>query len=47
MMKNRFGPRGTTTAMHIDYSTLTVSQAEQEQASLDTEMLSTLSMLGS
>jgi len=47
MMKNRFGPRGTTAAMHIDYSTLTISQVEHEQASLDTEMLNTLSMLGS
>ncbi len=28
MMKNRYGPRGTTQAMRIDYSTLTIEQAD-------------------
>jgi replicative DNA helicase len=29
MMKNRYGPRGHTQAMRIDYSTLTITQAEE------------------
>tara|TARA_R100000315_G_C5171546_1_gene99033 strand:- start:145 stop:723 length:579 start_codon:yes stop_codon:yes gene_type:complete len=28
MMKNRYGPRGITQAMRIDYSTLTIEQAD-------------------
>ena len=28
MMKNRYGPRGNTQAMRIDYSTLTIEQAD-------------------
>ena len=29
MMKNRYGPRGHTQAMRIDYTTLTITQAEE------------------
>jgi hypothetical protein len=47
MMKNRFGARGTTTAMKIDYSTLTITQAEDDVGGIDSEMLNTLSMFGS
>jgi len=28
MMKNRYGPRGTTQAMRIDYSTLSIEEAD-------------------
>ena len=28
MMKNRYGPRGTTQAMRIDYPTLSIEQAD-------------------
>ena len=28
MMKNRFGVRGTTQAMRIDYNTLSIEQAD-------------------
>ena len=28
MMKNRYGPRGMTQAMRIDYSTLTIEEAD-------------------
>lgn len=47
MMKNRFGARGTTTAMKIDYSTLTITQADEEIGGVDSEMLGTLSMFSS
>jgi len=30
MMKNRYGMRGHTQAMRIDYSTLTISQSEDD-----------------
>lgn len=30
MMKNRYGPRGHTQAMRIDYSTLTITQSESD-----------------
>ena len=30
MMKNRYGPRGHTQAMRIDYSTLTITQSEED-----------------
>lgn len=47
MMKNRFGARGTTTTMRIDYSTLTITEADNEAGSVDSEMLSSLSMFAS
>lgn len=48
MMKNRFGARGTTTAMNIDYSTLTITQADDtENIGLDSQSLSNLSMFAS
>lgn len=47
MMKNRFGARGTTTAMRIDYSTLTISEADGETGGVESEMLSSLSMFAS
>jgi len=28
MMKNRYGPRGNTQAMRIDYSTLSIEEAD-------------------
>ena len=34
MMKNRFGPRGMTQAMRIDYPTLTVHQSEDDEEEL-------------
>ena len=44
MMKNRYGPRGHTQAMRIDYTTLTITQAEESaQESVD----STYNMLQS
>jgi hypothetical protein len=30
MMKNRYGARGTTQAMRIDYSTLSISQSDED-----------------
>ena len=30
MMKNRYGPRGTTQAMRVDYHTLSISQTEDD-----------------
>jgi hypothetical protein len=48
MMKNRFGARGTTTAMKIDYSTLTITQSDDtENIGLDSQSLSNLSMFAS
>jgi len=47
MMKNRFGARGTTTAMKIDYSTLTISEADGQSGGMESEMLSSLSMFAS
>ena len=45
MMKNRYGPRGHTQAMRIDYSTLTITQAEEnvnEASDSSYNMLQTL-----
>lgn len=35
MMKNRYGPRGMVQAMEIDYSTLSISQSNQESEMID------------
>ena len=43
MMKNRYGPRGITQAMRIDYSTLTIDQADDIE--IDEGMDDTLNML--
>jgi replicative DNA helicase len=45
MMKNRYGPRGHTQAMRIDYSTLTITQAEEAAVSSDDLTLNTLQLL--
>jgi len=46
MMKNRYGPRGHTQAMRIDYSTLTITQADDSSVnSVDDSTLSTLQLL--
>ena len=47
MMKNRYGLRGHTQAMRIDYSTLTITQAEEDFASSEEDTLNTLQMLSS
>ena len=43
MMKNRYGPRGTTQAMRIDYTTLSIEQADDIE--LETENDDTLNAL--
>lgn len=45
MMKNRYGPRGHTQAMRIDYTTLTITQAEEAAVSNDDLTLNTLQLL--
>ncbi len=45
MMKNRYGPRGHTQAMRIDYTTLTITQAEESAISSDDSTLNTLQLL--
>jgi len=45
MMKNRYGPRGNTQAMHIDYSTLTIDQADDVEFEEDDNILNTLAGL--
>ena len=45
MMKNRYGPRGMTQAMRIDYSTLTIEQANDIDLEEDDSMLNTLAGL--
>ena len=46
MMKNRYGPRGTTQAMRIDYSTLSIEEADDIELEDDgNETLSTLAAL--
>lgn len=47
MMKNRFGARGMTTAMKIDYSTLTITQADDDMGGVDSEMLGSLAAFSS
>ena len=43
MMKNRYGPRGITQAMRIDYTTLTIEQADDIE--IDEDMDNTLNVL--
>ena len=45
MMKNRYGPRGMTQAMRIDYSTLSIEQADDVDLEEDDSMLNTLAGL--
>jgi len=46
MMKNRYGPRGSTQAMRIDYSTLTIEEADDvELEDDDNETLNALAAL--
>ncbi len=45
MMKNRFGPRGETCCMAIDYNTLTIEEADRSVGSIDSESLNTLEAL--
>jgi len=45
MMKNRFGPRGMTQAMRINYSTLSIYQADDEEEIMDNNELSLLEKL--
>jgi hypothetical protein len=46
MMKNRFGPRGMTQAMRIDYSTLSIYQSEDDDEEImDNDELSLLEKL--
>jgi len=46
MMKNRYGPRGTTQAMRIDYSTLSIEEADDvELEDDDNETLNALAAL--
>ena len=45
MMKNRYGPRGMTQPMRIDYSTLTIEQADDIDLEEDDSMLNTLAGL--
>lgn len=46
MMKNRFGPRGHTQAMRIDYSTLTITQSNDDPiSSSEDDTLNTLQFL--
>ena len=45
MMKNRFGPRGMVQTMKIDYSTLSITQSEDEDEIMGEEDLSILEKL--
>jgi replicative DNA helicase len=45
MMKNRFGPRGMVQAMRIDYSTLSIFQADDEEEIMGDDDLSLLEKL--
>jgi hypothetical protein len=45
MMKNRFGPRGMVQAMRIDYSTLSIFQADDEEECMSDEELTLLEQL--
>ena len=47
MMKNRYGPRGHTQAMRIDYSTLTVTQAEDSMNETEDSAYNMLQTFGS
>jgi len=45
MMKNRYGPRGHTQAMSIDYTTLTITQSEDVDFDSDDSSFSSLEFL--
>jgi len=45
LMKNRFGPRGITQAMEIDYSTLSISQSEEILEDDNSDIANTLDIL--
>lgn len=45
MMKNRFGMRGTTQTMKIDYNTLSISQTEEDSEVMEDDELSFLDKL--
>jgi len=47
MMKNRYGPRGHTQAMRIDYTTLTITQAEDSISSTEDSSYNMLQSFGS
>lgn len=47
MMKNRYGPRGHTQPMRIEYSTLTITQADDMESLEDDDSLSTLAAFSS
>jgi len=47
MMKNRYGPRGHTQAMRIDYTTLTITQAEESAQESSDSTYNMLQSLGS
>lgn len=47
MMKNRYGPRGHTQPMRVDYTTLTITQAEETIEVGEDSAFNALSMLGS
>jgi len=47
MMKNRYGPRGHTQAMRIDYSTLTITQAEDSLNETEDSAYNMLQSFGS
>lgn len=46
MMKNRYGPRGHTQPMRIDYSTLTITESEGDNIEEDDQVFRTLNSLG-
>lgn len=45
MMKNRFGPRGDTCSMAIDYNTLTIEESDEVIGSTDASVLNSLESL--
>jgi hypothetical protein len=47
MMKNRYGPRGMTQPMRIDYSTLSIEQADDVDDLEDDNTLSSLAAFAS
>jgi len=47
MMKNRFGSRGTVQTMKIDYSTLTITQSDEEEEVMEDEDFDLLEKLSS
>ena len=47
MMKNRYGPRGMTQPMRIDYSTLSIEQADDIELEEDDSALQSLAAFSS